>query len=70
MTKTFCDRCGKEIHKDSYAVLMHRTIFARQRLMPSCFREEWKDADKYICPECEDEYIRWFMNLERAKEET
>ena len=27
--------------------------------------EEWSDRkDQYICPECEDSYIHWFMNPE------
>ena len=65
MTKTFCDRCGKEITKE-YGWITHRTLYASIRLMPGKKHEEWSErADQYICPECEDSYIHWFMNPEK-----
>lgn len=62
MTKIFCDRCGKEITED-YGWIIHRMLFACIRLLPGKKHYEWsKRKDLYICPECEDSYIRWFMN--------
>jgi len=59
MTKTFCDRCGKEI-PEGYGWLAHRTLF-----LPRKERAEWTERDDlYICPECEDSFIRWLMNQE------
>lgn len=70
MTKTYCDRCGKEIQGSKYGWIRHRIRYAEQRLIPSCMREGWKDTDKYICPDCEEQYIHWFMNPEPPKEGT
>ena len=65
MTKTFCDRCGKEITKE-YGWIKHRTLYASIRLFTTKKSAEWHEQeDKYICPECEDSYIRWFMNPEK-----
>ena len=64
MTKTFCDRCGKEITNE-YGWITHRTLYASIRLFPGKKHDEWSEqADLYICPECEDSYIHWFMNPE------
>ena len=68
MVKTFCDRCGKEIQGSKYGWLQHKTRYAVQRLIPSFMQDEWKDVDKYLCPDCEEQYIHWFMNLESPKE--
>lgn len=67
MTKTFCDRCGKEIKEDNhrgvYAWITHRCYYARLRMIGSGRCElTYESDDKYICPECEDSYIHWFMN--------
>ena len=64
MTKTFCDRCGKEITKE-YGWIIHRMIYASIKLLPGKEHTEWsKRADQHICLECEDSYIQWFMNPE------
>ena len=64
MTKTFCDRCGKEITKE-YGWIRHRTLYASIRLLLSKEKTDWsKENDQYICPECEDSFIHWFMNPE------
>ena len=64
MTKTFCDRCGKEITK-KYGWLIHRQLYASMRLLPGKEHTEWSDRnDLCICMECEDSYIRWFMHPE------
>lgn len=64
MIKTFCDRCGKEITKE-YGWITHRTLYASIRLFSVKKHDEWSErADLYICPECEDSYIQWFMNPE------
>ena len=64
MTKTFCDRCGKEITKE-YGWITHKKIYASIKLVPWKEHTEWSERDdQYICPECEDSYIRWFMNPE------
>lgn len=68
MIKVFCDRCGKEIQGTKYGLIQHKTWYARQRLIPSCIRKNWINTDKYICPECEDQYIHWFMNPEQLDE--
>ena len=61
MTKTFCDRCGKEITKE-YGWITHRTLYASIRLFMRN-NDEWSEREEqYICPECEDGYIHWFMN--------
>jgi hypothetical protein len=69
MVKTFCDRCGKEIQGNKYGWIRHKIRYAEQRLIPSCMREDWKDTDKYICPDCEEQYIHWFMNPEPPEDE-
>lgn len=61
MTRTFCDRCGKEIIKSQYAWLRHRTIYAVLRLHSISQKEGWEDYEQYICPACEDEFIHWYM---------
>lgn len=68
MTRIYCDRCGKEIQGSKYGWILHRIRYAEQRLIPSCRRDGWKDTDKYICPDCEEQYIHWFMNPEPPKE--
>lgn len=67
MTKTFCDRCGKEITKE-YGLITHRVLYACIRLLPWKQHTEWSERDdRYICPECEDSYIHWFMNPEKVE---
>lgn len=70
VTKMFCDRCGAEINeRASYAWLSHRTVYAKQRLVPSQFRDDWNSSvDKYLCKKCEDGYIHWFMNPDGREE--
>jgi len=63
MTKTFCDRCGKEITKE-YGWITHRTLFASIRLLSGKHTKWSEREDLCICPECEDSYIHWFMNPE------
>ena len=64
MTKTFCDRCGKEIKKE-YGWITHRVLYASIRLLTVKKHEEWGERDdQCLCPECEDSYIYWFMNPE------
>lgn len=70
MTKTFCDRCGKEITHKPFAWINHKTVYAKLSLTPSQPDEDWKEHNKYICKDCEDSYIHWFMRPEgetRAK---
>ena len=63
MTKMFCDRCGKEITKE-HGWIKHKTLYASIRLF-SGRHAEWSEQEGlYICPECEDSYIHWFMNPE------
>ena len=62
MTKVFCDRCGKEIKKE-YGWISRKIYYTNIRLCPGKEHAEWsKKEDSYICPECENSYIRWFMN--------
>lgn len=67
MTKTFCDRCGKEIkeedHRGIYAWITHKCCYAKLRI--TTYDTLFQTDDKYICPECEDSYIHWFMNPEK-----
>ena len=60
MTKTFCDRCGAEIHEGKCAWLSRRLVYTKFRLIPHRTREDWDNEDKYLCPQCEKEYIKWF----------
>ena len=64
MVKTFCDRCGKEIkkidHVSVYAWLTHKCYYATLRHVGQSSESD----EKYICPECEQSYIHWFMNPE------
>ena len=69
MKKTFCDRCGAEINGVAYALLTHKTVYAKQRLLPSYLQDGWKETEKYLCPNCERQYIHWFMNPESKGEE-
>ena len=47
-----------------YGWITHRTLYASIRLRPGK-KTKWSErADLYICPECEDSYIHWFMNPE------
>ena len=69
MTKTYCDRCGKEIQGSKYALIRHKTWYAKQLLIPAFVRDDWEGVDKYICPDCEEQYIHWFMNPDMPKEE-
>lgn len=68
MTKTYCDRCGNEIHKE-YGWLKSTHYFTKSKLSLTNPTGNWKDDDKYICPSCVDSYIHWFMNPEPQKEE-
>lgn len=64
MTKTFCDRCGKEI-KQEYGWITRKRLYANIRLIPGKEHTEWSYlGDLYLCPECEDSYIQWLMNPE------
>ena len=65
MTKMFCDRCGKEIITKEHGWITHKTLYASIRFFTAKKHGEWSDReDLYICPECEDSYIHWFMNPE------
>lgn len=66
MTKTFCDRCGREIMGwNDYGLLKHRILYGKINIFSYNKENElWKDGDKYLCQECEDSYIHWFMNPE------
>ena len=67
MTKTFCDRCGKEIQMGfrNYSLLTRRVHYSEARLITINPREDWEMDDVYMCKDCEDSYIHWFMNPER-----
>ena len=69
MTKTFCDRCGKEIQRSCgvglYAWIMHKVLYAKIQMVglaASSEENNWISDEKYICTECEESYIHWFMN--------
>ena len=67
MIKTFCDRCGKETKKE-YGWITHRTLCASIKLIPWKKHDEWSERDDvYICPECEDSFIQWFMHPETGE---
>lgn len=75
MTKTFCDRCGREIEKDDAGsvksgFLTHRTLCAVVRLIPYKIGSEWMERkDMTICPACEDSFAQWFEKNEPIKED-
>lgn len=62
MTKTFCDRCEKELKKGEATWLTHKIIYATLRAWGSRrFANDFCE-DKYICPECERDFEQWFKN--------
>ncbi len=67
MVKTFCDRCGAEIKERKYAWLSRKVVYVNSKMIPWTSREDWNTDDKYICPECEDSYIHWFLHPEEGK---
>lgn len=72
MTKTFCDRCGKEIltQKDFNICswIRHRSYCGILYTVSCSFDKglAYKTAKHYICPECEESYIHWFMNPDKT----
>lgn len=71
MTKTYCDRCGKEIPKnethkyDVYGWMIHRSMYATLGLIATRRGDPSFDRSDYcIRPECEDSLIHWFKNPE------
>ena len=68
MIKQFCDRCGAEMKESKYAWIKHRAIYARIGLTSNRMKSKEIETDAEICPQCEDEYIHWFMNPDRTKE--
>lgn len=69
MTKTFCDRCGAEIKQEN-GWLRRKALYSVLRLVPPMPKFDWKSEDKYLCPDCSESYIHWFLNPEPPKEET
>ena len=67
MVKTFCDRCGVEIKTSGWAWLSRKVLYVSAKLIPHTSRKDWESDDKYICSECEDSYIHWFMNPKERK---
>ena len=61
MVKFFCDRCGKEITAPSFGIFRHKVYYAKVQLL---FSRNWEKDEKYLCPQCEQEYIHWFLNPE------
>lgn len=64
MTKTFCDRCGKEIRDGKRAWLQNTHMYMIARLICRDPRSDWVEENRYLCTDCEDSYIHWFMNPE------
>lgn len=63
MTKTFCDRCGKEIVKSKYAWIWHKSIYAILKFASDSGTDvRVRDKDIYICPDCEKSFIHWYFN--------
>ena len=64
MTKTFCDRCGKETasREVAWLTMKHYSTF---KFFPIKSRGDWdnrRDSDSYLCQECEDSFIDWFVS--------
>ena len=68
MTKMFCDRCGKEIerkdHRNICAWIAHRCIYATLKMVSHADESSFNSENAYVCPECEESYVHWFMNPE------
>lgn len=60
MTKTFCDRCGREIDRDAHTLFRHRTAYAETWLW-TLANDEIKHV---LCPSCEESLIYWFNHAE------
>lgn len=66
MVKFFCDRCGEEIISPKYGIFTHKVYYAQVQLLSS--RAKWDKDEKWLCPQCEQEYIHWFLNPEKEQE--
>lgn len=60
MTKTFCDRCGREIDRNARTLFRHRTAYAETLLS----RPVDGNVTHVLCPSCEDSLIYWFNHAE------
>lgn len=60
MTKTFCDRCGREIDPKIHAALRHRVHYAETWLWTLANDE----ITHVLCPSCEESLIYWFNHAE------
>ena len=67
MTKSYCDRCGKEIEKHKYGFLKHITIYSKIKLYPSNWQKYTEEDERDICPDCEISYFKWFNHPEEDK---
>ena len=68
MTKMFCDRCGKEIVKRKYAWIWHKSIYTILNITSNSVSDERvRDKDIYICPDCEQSFMRWCFNALTAQ---
>jgi len=68
MTKTFCERCGKEIKK-KYGCIIHMQLYASMSFLQGKEHTEWYELpNRCICLKCEDSYIHWFMNPETGND--
>ena len=65
MTKTFCDRCEKEIKKPfkKYSIiskLYYRWLF-------SFWKENEVQVMHELCKDCQESLIKWFENPEKGE---
>lgn len=60
MTKTFCDRCGKEI-KEEYGWITHRTLYASIKLLPG--KNILSGLNERICTYAQNAKIVIFIGL-------
>ena len=70
MTKTFCDRCGKEIVTKKFAWIRHQSLYAKFNFASTQGSDEGlRDRDIYVCPECEKSFISWFRHAGGERKE-
>lgn len=63
MTRTFCDRCGKEIKPISTMKIYHVEYRHRVLLFKDFYTEN--RLESYICEECGNSFCNWFNHPER-----
>lgn len=52
MTKTFCDRCGKQIQR---LTILDYPLSVKAALGP------WRECEYELCGQCIKDFVKWFQ---------